>query len=41
MIRDAEANKADDEKRKALVEARNQADALIHQTKKSLKELGE
>ncbi len=41
MIRDAEANKADDEKRKALVEARNQADALIHQTKKSLKELGD
>jgi len=41
MIRDAEANKAEDEKRKALVEARNQADALIHQTRKSLKELGD
>ncbi len=41
MMGDAEANKADDEKRKALVEARNQADALIHQTKKSLKELGD
>jgi molecular chaperone DnaK len=41
MVRDAEAHKAEDEKRKALVEARNQADALIHQTRKSLKELGD
>jgi molecular chaperone DnaK len=41
MVRDAEAHKAEDEKRKALVEARNQADALIHQTKKSLNELGD
>jgi len=41
MVRDAEANKAEDEKRKALVEARNQADALVHQTKKSLKDLGD
>ncbi|NPA61818.1 MAG: molecular chaperone DnaK [Epsilonproteobacteria bacterium] len=41
MIRDAEANKADDEKRKELVEARNRADALIHQTRKSLKDLGD
>ncbi len=29
------------EKRKALVEAKNQADALIHQTKKALTELGD
>jgi len=41
MIQDAEAHKAEDEKRKALVEARNQADALIHQTKKSLSDLGD
>jgi len=41
MVQDAEANKAEDEKRKALVEARNQADALVHQTKKSLTDLGE
>jgi molecular chaperone DnaK len=41
MVQDAEANKAEDEKRKALVDARNQADALVHQTKKSLKDLGE
>ena len=41
MVQDAEANKAEDEKRKALVDARNQADALVHQTKKSLKDLGD
>ncbi len=41
MVQDAEANKAEDEKRKELVDARNQADALVHQTKKSLKDLGE
>jgi len=41
MVQDAEANKADDEKRKEVVEARNQADALVHQTKKSLEDLGE
>ena len=41
MIKAAEANKADDEKRKALIEARNQADALIHSTEKSVKEFGD
>ncbi len=41
MIQDAEAHKAEDEKRKAIVEAKNQADALIHQTRKSLEELGD
>ncbi len=41
MIQEAEAHKAEDEARKALVEAKNQADALIHQTKKTLAELGE
>jgi molecular chaperone DnaK len=41
MVQDAEAHKADDEKRKEVVEARNQADALVHQTKKSLSDLGE
>jgi len=41
MVQDAEAHKAEDEKRKAIVEAKNQADALIHQTRKSLDELGE
>jgi len=41
MVQDAEANKSEDEKRKQLVDARNQADALVHQTKKSLKDLGD
>jgi len=41
MVQDAEANKAEDEKRKEMVDARNQADALVHQTKKSLEDLGE
>ena len=41
MVHDAEAHKAEDEARKALVEVKNQADALIHQTKKSLIDLGE
>jgi molecular chaperone DnaK len=41
MVADAEANKAEDKKRKALVEAKNQADALVHQTEKTLKELGD
>ncbi|OQX73945.1 MAG: molecular chaperone DnaK [Campylobacteraceae bacterium 4484_4] len=41
MVQDAEAHKAEDEKRKALVEAKNQADALIHQTEKTLSEMGE
>ena len=41
MVQDAEAHKAEDEKRKAVVDARNQADALVHQTKKSLADLGE
>jgi len=41
MVKDAELHKAEDEKRKAVVEVRNQADALVHQTRKSLSDLGE
>ncbi len=41
MVRDAESNAADDKKRKELVEARNHADASIHQTEKSLAEFGD
>jgi molecular chaperone DnaK len=41
MVRDAEANAAEDKKRKGLVEARNQADALLHSTEKSLTEFGD
>src|SRR5438132_1371759 len=36
MVKEAEANSAEDKKRKELVEARNQADSLLHQTEKSL-----
>ncbi len=41
MVQDAEANKDADAKRKEGVEARNQADALVHQTEKSLSEMGD
>ena len=41
MVKDAELHKEEDKKRKDAVEARNQADALIHQTEKSMSELGE
>ena len=41
MVRDAETNAAEDKKRKELVEARNHADALIHQTEKSVGEFGD
>ena len=40
-VKDAEANQAADKKRKELVEARNQAEAMAYQTEKSLKELGD
>ena len=41
MVKEAEANKAEDEKRRAAVEARNQAEGLIHTTEKTLAELGD
>ncbi|WP_169753452.1 molecular chaperone DnaK [Campylobacter mucosalis] len=41
MVKEAELHKEDDKKRKEAVEARNQADALVHQTQKSMDELGE
>lgn len=41
MVQDAEENKAADEERKAMVDLRNQADALISQTEKSLTEMGD
>ena len=41
MVRDAEANAEGDRKRKELVEARNQAESLIHSTRKSLEEHGD
>jgi molecular chaperone DnaK len=41
MVRDAEAHAEDDRKLHELVNARNQADALVHTVKKSLTELGD
>ncbi|MGF7158622.1 molecular chaperone DnaK [Rhodoligotrophos appendicifer] len=40
MVSDAEAHAAEDKERRALVEARNHAEGLIHQTEKSLAEFG-
>jgi len=41
MVQEAEAHKEEDRKRKEVVEAKNQADALIHQTEKTLAESGD
>ncbi|MEM9797648.1 MAG: molecular chaperone DnaK [Pseudomonadota bacterium] len=41
MVRDAEENAEADKQRKDLVEARNQAESLVHSTEKSLEEHGE
>lgn len=41
MVKDAEANAEADKKRRELVEARNQAESLIHSTEKSLSEHGD
>ena len=38
MVKEAEANAADDKRKRELVEARNQAEALVHGTEKSLTE---
>ncbi len=38
MVNEAEANKESDKKKKETVEARNQADALLHSTRKTLEE---
>jgi|TARA_B100001971_G_C18253036_1_gene579818 molecular chaperone DnaK len=41
MVRDAEANAEEDRKFEELVMARNQADGLIHATKKTIEEAGD
>jgi molecular chaperone DnaK len=41
MVKDAEAHAAEDKKRRELVEARNQAESLIHTTEKTVAELGD
>ena len=41
MVKDAEAHADEDKKQRELVEARNQAESLIHGTEKTLDELGD
>jgi molecular chaperone DnaK len=41
MVKDAESHAAEDKQRKEKIEARNQADALIHTTEKNLAEHGD
>jgi molecular chaperone DnaK len=41
MVKDAELNAEEDKKLKELAEARNQGDALVHSTRKSLAEYGD
>jgi molecular chaperone DnaK len=40
MVKEAEANKEEDKKKRDSVDARNQADTLLHTTEKNLKEHG-
>ena len=40
MVKDAEANKETDKKKREAVDSRNQADTIIHTTEKNLKEHG-
>ncbi len=41
MVKDAEAHAEEDKKFHEMVDARNQADAMLHATKKSLEEMGD
>jgi len=41
MVKEAEANAESDRKRREMVEARNHAEALVHQVEKNLKEQGD
>ena len=41
LIKDADLHAEDDKKKRELVDARNQADALIYSTEKSIKDLGD
>jgi molecular chaperone DnaK len=41
MVRDAESHAADDARRREEIEARNQADSLVYQTEKLLRESGD
>ena len=41
MVKDAEANADADKKKREAVDARNEADSLVYQTEKTLKEAGD
>ncbi|HAY84142.1 MAG TPA: molecular chaperone DnaK, partial [Chloroflexi bacterium] len=41
MVKQAQQNKAEDEKRRELINAKNNADSLAYQTEKTLKDLGD
>ncbi len=41
MVKDAEAHASEDKERRSLVEAKNQGEALVHSTEKSLKDYGD
>ncbi|RMF64107.1 MAG: molecular chaperone DnaK [Calditrichaeota bacterium] len=41
MVNDAKAHAAEDKKQRELVDARNQADQLVYQTEKNMKEMGD
>jgi molecular chaperone DnaK len=41
MVKDAESHAAEDKKRRELVEAKNQGDALVHSTEKAMSEHGD
>ncbi|MCF8085781.1 MAG: molecular chaperone DnaK [Desulfohalobiaceae bacterium] len=41
MVKDAESHAQEDEKKKELIEARNQADSIIYSTEKSMSDLGD
>ncbi|AJD39546.1 molecular chaperone DnaK [Rhizobium sp. SEMIA 4085] len=41
MVKDAESHAAEDKKRRESVEAKNQAESLVHSTEKSLKDYGD
>ena len=41
MVKEAESHKADDQRRKEIIEARNHADGLIHSTEQQVREHGD
>jgi molecular chaperone DnaK len=41
MVKDAQAHAEEDKKRRALIDAKNHADAMVHSTEKNLKEHGD